>query len=103
MEENKKVIGSVVLESGNIKHIYAVQNNHINTKILSVAKKYEKPYRFKVVYQVGETIEEIEGTYVLATKDFRTLVFKDYNESFKTIGIPISRVICCERVYSVRD
>jgi hypothetical protein len=63
-----------------------------------VAKKYEKPYRFKVVYQLGEMIEEIEGTYVLATKDFRTIVFKDHNESFKTIGIPISRVISCERI-----
>lgn len=98
MEKNQKVIGSVVLESGKIKSIYAVQNHHINTKILSVAKKYEKPYRFKVVYKVGETIEVIEGTYVLATKDFRTLVFKDYNESVKTIGIPISKVISCERL-----
>ena len=69
MEENKKVIGSVVLESGNIKHIYAVQSSHINTKILSVAKKYEQPHMYKVSYKLGKNLEEIEGTFVKATKD----------------------------------
>jgi len=103
MEENKKVIGSVVLESGNIKHIYAVQSSHINTKILSVAKKYEQPHMYRVSYKLGKNLEEIEGTFVKATKDFRTLVFGSFDETKKTIGIPISKVVSCERVYNVRD
>lgn len=94
----RKIIGTISAENGIIKPIYAVENHRVNLKDLFVVVKYGKPNRYRVVYRLGWSTQEIVATYLDSTDDYRTLLFANPNELTKTIGIPIMNIISCDRI-----
>lgn len=94
----RKIIGSITAENGNIKPIYSIENHNVNLRDLFVVVKYGKPNRYRVVYKLGWVDQEIIATYLGATDDNRTLIFANPTEMSKTIGIPIMNIRSCDRI-----
>jgi len=94
----RKIIGSITAENGNIKPVYAIENHNVNLRDLFVVVKYGKPNQYRVIYKLGWHDEEIIATYLGATDDYRTLIFANPNQLSRTIAIPIMNIRSCDRI-----
>jgi len=82
----RKVVGTYLTESGARKEIFEVFNPNVDTSKLIQGQKYLVEYRL-----MNKLVSDF-GVFLEGTPDFRTLIFIDPRETYRTIGIPTMNI-----------
>jgi hypothetical protein len=81
--------------------IYKIEGHNVNIKKLEEGRwnGVNNNVFFEVEYRLGQRMREtFVGSFIDATKDYRTLIFTHPTLPNMTIGVPIMNIYSCTRV-----